>query len=87
MGIDPQTGYKRFSDFKSRVIEPSLKEINEKNSIALSVETIYRGRKVAALEFRFIYKDESKSQQKQFTKKEQLVRYFNGFNILFQNAH
>lgn len=75
MGIDPQRGYKRFSDFKSRVIDPSLKEINEKTSIALSVETIYRGRKASALEFRFIYKDEAKSQQKQFDKKEQFVRY------------
>lgn len=75
MGIDPLTGYKRFSDFKSRVIDPSLKEINEKTSIALSVETIYRGRKASALEFRFIYKDEAKSQQKQFDKKEQFVRY------------
>lgn len=75
MGIDPQTGYKRFSDFKTRVIDPSLKEINEKTSIALWVETIYRGRKAAALEFRFIYKDEAKSQQKQFDKKEQFVRY------------
>lgn len=75
MGIDPQTGYKRFSDFKTRVIDPSLKEINEKTSIALWVEIIYRGRKVSTLEFRFIYKDEAKSQQKQFEKKEQFVRY------------
>lgn len=75
MGIDPEMGYKRFSDFKTRVIDPSLKEINEKTSIALWVETIYRGRKASALEFRFIYKDEAKSQQKQFDKKEQFVRY------------
>lgn len=75
MGIDPQTGYKRFSDFKTRVIDPSLKEINEKTSIALWVETIYRGRKATALEFRFIYKDEAKTQQKQFDKKEQFVKY------------
>jgi plasmid replication initiation protein len=50
-------------------------EINEKTSIALVVEPLYRGRKVTGLEFRFIYKDESKSQQKQFSKKEQFVKY------------
>jgi len=75
MGMDPQNGYKRFCDFKTRVIDTSVKEINEKTSIALAVEPIYRGRKVTALEFRFIYKDESKSQRKQFSKKEQFVKY------------
>jgi plasmid replication initiation protein len=57
------------------VITPAIKEINEKTSIALSVEPIYRGRKVTALQFRFIYKDEFKVQKKQFTKKEQFVKY------------
>lgn len=75
MGIEPQSGYKRFCDLNSRVIAPAVKEINEKTSIALAVEPIYRGRKVTALEFRFIYKDESKSQQKEFAKKEQFNRY------------
>ncbi|MDD5052504.1 MAG: replication initiation protein [Sulfuricurvum sp.] len=75
MGIDPQSGYKRFCDLNARVIAPAVKEINEKTSIALAVEPIYRGRKVSTLEFRFIYKDESKSQQKQFSKKEQFVKY------------
>lgn len=75
MGIDPQSGYKRFCDFKTRVIDPSVKEINEKTSITLKVEPIYRGRKVTMLEFRFVYRDESKSQQKQFSKKEQFVKY------------
>lgn len=75
MGIDPQKGYKRFCDLNSRVITPAIKEINEKTSIVLAVEPIHRGRKVTTLEFRFIYKDESKSQQKQFSKKEQFVKY------------
>lgn len=75
MGIDPQKGYKRFCDLNTRVITPAIKEINEKTSIVLTVEPIHRGRKVTALEFRFIYKDESKSQQKQFSKKEQFVKY------------
>ncbi|WP_298691508.1 replication initiation protein [uncultured Sulfuricurvum sp.] len=75
MGIDPQKGYKRFCDLNARVISPAIKEINEKTSIALAVEPIYRGRKVTALEFRFIYKDEAIHQKKQFSKKEQFVRY------------
>lgn len=73
--IDPQSGYKRFCDLNSRVISPAVKEIHQKSSIVLCVEPIYRGRKVSALEFRFIYKDESKSQQKQLSKKEQFKRY------------
>jgi len=75
MGIDPQSGYKRFCDLNTRVISPAVKEINEKSSIALSVEPIYRGRKVSALQFRFIYKDESQAQKKQFFKNEQFNRY------------
>lgn len=75
MGIEPQSGYKRFCDLNSRVIAPAVKEINEKSSIALKVEPIYRGRKVSALEFRFIYKDESKSQMKMFEKDMQFVKF------------
>lgn len=75
MGMDTQSGYKRFCDLNARVIAPAVKEINEKSSIELSVEPIYRGRKVSALQFRFIYKDESKAQKKQFSKKEQFVKY------------
>lgn len=75
MGIDPQAGYKRFSDLKTRVIDPSIKEINEKTSIRLVVEPIYRGRKAVSLEFRFIYRDEVKSEKAKHTKKEQFVKY------------
>lgn len=75
MGIDPQTGYKRFSDLKTRVLDPSVKVINEKTSIRLVVEPTYRGRKAVSLEFRFIYRDEVKSEKANHTKKEQFVKY------------
>lgn len=75
MGIDPQMGYKRFSDLKTRVIDPSVVEINEKTSIRLVIEPIYRGRKAIALEFRFIYRDEVKSEKAKHTKKEEFDKY------------
>lgn len=75
MGIDPQTGYKRFTDLKTRVIDPSVEEINEKTSIRLVVEPTYRGRKAIALEFRFIYRDEVKYEKAKHTKKEEFDKY------------
>ena len=75
MGIDPKTGYKRFSDLKTRVIDPCVEEINEKTSIRLVIEPTYRGRKAISLEFRFIYCDEVKSEKANHTKKEQFQKY------------
>lgn len=75
MGIDPKTQYQRFFDFKKRVIDSSIDEINSKTPIIVKVEPIYRGRKVVALQFFFYYRDESLSEQKKFAKTEEFTRY------------
>lgn len=75
MGIDPQTQYQRFFDFKKRVIESAIDEINSKTSIITRVEPIHRGRKVVALQFFFRYRDESLSERKKLSKTEEFTRY------------
>ena len=44
--------YPRWDNFKSRVIEPSIKEINEKSDLNVSVEQIKKGRTIHALRFK-----------------------------------
>lgn len=43
--------YPRWNNFKSRVIDPSIKEINEKSDLMVDVELIKRGRSISALKF------------------------------------
>ena len=43
--------YPRFNSLNQRVIEPALKEINEKSDLLVSVEQIKRGRAIHALKF------------------------------------
>jgi len=45
------TKYKKYKDFRIRVIEASQKEINEKTDISFSWEGIKQGRKYAAISF------------------------------------
>jgi plasmid replication initiation protein len=57
--------YKRNSDFKSRVIDPAIKDINSLSNISVTVETVTE--KKVAIAFRFKYKvdkgDNDKSSQ------------------------
>lgn len=46
-----ETEYKRFGDFKDRVIDPSIEEINNKTDLTVRYEKITKGRKVIALKF------------------------------------
>ena len=46
-----QKSYKEYSNIKTKVIQPAIKEINEKTDINLTVEEIKVGRKVEALKF------------------------------------
>lgn len=43
--------YDRYNNFKQWVLEPSLKEINEKSDLFIEVEPIKRGRSIHALHF------------------------------------
>lgn len=51
------TNYKNFNDFKKRVIEPSLKEINEFTELNISYNTINQGRKIIAVRFIIEHKE------------------------------
>ena len=55
------TKYKKFNDFKKRVIEPSLKEINEFTELNISYNTINPGRKIIAVRFIIEHKETSES--------------------------
>ena len=43
--------YELYSDFRKRVLEPSVEEINAKSDLRVSVDTIKRGRTIVALKF------------------------------------
>lgn len=47
-----QKSYREYSNIKTKVLAPAIKEINEKTDINLAVEEIKVGRKVEALKFK-----------------------------------
>jgi plasmid replication initiation protein len=49
--------YKEFSNFKQKVIDTAIKEINESSDIMADYEMIKEGRKVIAINFRFEFKN------------------------------
>lgn len=48
--------YKKFNDFKKRVIEPAVTEINQKTDISVTYELIKEGRSYVGIEFEIQYK-------------------------------
>ncbi|WP_269621545.1 replication initiation protein [Zhongshania sp. BJYM1] len=50
-GMDCAETYPRMGDFKTRVLRPALKEINEKSDFKIECRDIKRGRKITAFEF------------------------------------
>ena len=50
--------------FKSRVLEPSLQQINEKTDIKVKVEQHKNGRSISGFSFRFKQKPQPKVEQK-----------------------
>lgn len=49
--LQVEENYPRWDNFKVRVLEPSIKEINEKSDLFIEVEQIKRGRSIYALNF------------------------------------
>jgi plasmid replication initiation protein len=45
--------YKRFYNFKIRVIEPAIKELKEKSNLIINWKPIKSGKKIKQLEFVF----------------------------------
>ncbi len=61
LGIENE--YKRFPDFKKRVIDIALKELKEKSNLMVDCKKILEGRKIKQLEFTF-YEVEKKETKK-----------------------
>ena len=49
--VDDLKGYKNFNDFKKRVLDPAMAEINEYTNLNVSYETATKGRKVIKVKF------------------------------------
>ena len=63
LGVEPNE-YKAMNHFKSRVLEPSLQQINEKTDIKVKVEQHKNGRSISGFSFRFKQKPQPKVEQK-----------------------
>lgn len=59
LGIDADE-YVRMSDFKVRVLEPSIKQINEHTDIIVTYEQHKKGRTITGFSFRFKQKQQAK---------------------------
>ena len=46
--------YRRFNNFRQRVIDPSVAELREKSRLQIQYEVVKKGRRVAALKFVFL---------------------------------
>lgn len=53
--------YKRMSDFKRRVLDSSVKEVNEKTNIKISYEQVKKGKTIIGFKFKVLAKDKPKS--------------------------
>ena len=49
--LDIQDKYPVFSDFRKRVIEPSIKELNKCTDLSIDYQPVKEGRKIVAIEF------------------------------------
>ena len=63
LGLDINE-YQKMVNFKSRVLEPSLQQINEKTDIKVKVEQHKNGRSISGFSFRFKQKPQPKVEQK-----------------------
>lgn len=63
-----QESYQEYKIFKNRVLDPAVKEINEKTDCQFSYETTKRGRRVAKI--RFIYHSEIREELERFSPKQ-----------------
>ena len=88
LGIDADE-YVRMSDFKVRVLEPSIKQINEHTDITASYEQHKKGRTITGFSFRFKQKQKAKKvetnrdqdTQDLFTKMTDAQRYLFGHKL------
>ncbi|MCL2289273.1 MAG: replication initiation protein, partial [Bacteroidetes bacterium] len=55
--VDGAKGYKNFKDFRKRILEPAMSEINKYTDLSISYEQITKGRKVVKIKFLIAKKD------------------------------
>ena len=55
--------YKAMCDFKKRVLQVAINEINEKSDIKISYEQVKKGRSIAGFKFKVLAKDKPKKEQ------------------------
>jgi plasmid replication initiation protein len=60
LGVEPSE-YKAMCDFKKRVLQVGIDEINEKSDIKISYEQVKRGRSIAGFKFKVLAKDKPKN--------------------------
>ncbi len=74
--------YSLFADFKKRVIDVAVDEINAKSPYLVKYELIKKGRKFVALELRFKLKDKEKSKTKDQDRDPKTIDIFKSFTDL-----
>lgn len=60
--------YKRMDNFKSRALDPAIRQINDSTDITVSYKQYKEGRKIAGFIFKFQFKDEKKEPLKTISK-------------------
>jgi plasmid replication initiation protein len=61
LGVEP-IEYNRMYDFKHRVLDVGIKEINETSDLNISYENVKKGRKIIGFKFKVLEKDKKKKQ-------------------------
>ena len=57
--------YKAMCDFKKRVLQVAINEINEKSDIKISYEQVKKGRSIAGFKFKVLTKDKPKNEKQE----------------------
>lgn len=63
----------RWNNFKARVLEPTINEINTKSDLFVSYETIKRGRKIHALNFFINHSRQAPQNEQKSTKSDEIT--------------
>jgi plasmid replication initiation protein len=65
--------YNRFNNFRDYVLDPAIKEINEKTDLEVSYEKITKGRKVTDLQFKIKTKIDNMIEDRTITNRKQFI--------------
>ena len=70
------TEYKAMCDFKKRVLQVAIDEINEKSDIKISYEQVKKGRSIAGFKFKVLAKDKPKNLKQEVVRDGNTVDMF-----------